>query len=112
LRGRRSECEALDRLLGRVQAGQSGVLVLRGEAGVGKTALLEYLLGHASGCRIVRAAGVQSEMELAFAGLHQLCAPMFGGLDGLPGPQQDALRVASGCRKAPPRITSSSPWRR
>jgi predicted ATPase len=58
LRGRRSECEALDRLLARVQSGQSGVVVLRGEAGVGKTALLEYLLGHASGWRIVRAAGV------------------------------------------------------
>ena len=75
------------------------MLVLRGEAGVGKTALLEYLPGHASGCRIVRAAGVQSEMELAFAGLHQLCAPMFGGLDGLPGPQQDALRVAFGLQE-------------
>ena len=96
LRGRRSECEALDRLLARVQAGQSGVLVVRGEAGVGKTALLEYLLSHASGCLTVRAAGVESEMELAFAGLHQLCAPMLGGLDGLPSPQQDALRVAFG----------------
>src|SRR3954462_2109680 len=96
LRGRRSECAALDRLLAGVQAGQSGVLVLRGEAGVGKTALLEYLLDRASGCRIMRAAGVQSEMELAFAGLHQLCAPMLSGLDGLPGPQQDALRVAFG----------------
>ena len=83
----------------RVQSGQSGVLVLRGEAGVGKTALLEYLPGHASGCRIVRAAGVESEMELAFAGLHQLCAPMLGGLDGLPGPQQDALRVAFGLQE-------------
>ena len=96
LRGRRSECDALDRLLARVQAGQSGVLVVRGEAGVGKTALLEYLLSHASGCLTVRAAGVESEMELPFAGLHQLCAPMLGGLDGLPSPQQDALRVAFG----------------
>ena len=109
LRGRRSECEALDRLLARIGAGQSGVLVLRGEAGVGKTALLEYLLGRASGCRIVRAAGVESEMELAFAGLHQLCAPMLGGLDGLPGPQQRGaagrLRLAGRGRL---RITSSS----
>ena len=68
LLGRRSECEALDRLRGGVQAGQSRVLVLRGEAGVGKTALLEYLLERASGCRVARAAGVESEMELAFAG--------------------------------------------
>ena len=99
LRGRRSECEALDRLLARIAVGESGVLVLRGEAGVGKTALLEYLLGRASACRIVRAAGVESEMELAFAGLHQLCAPMLGGLDGLPGPQQEALRVAFGLQE-------------
>src|SRR4051794_9916955 len=99
LRGRRSECEALDRLLARAQSRQSGVLVLRGEAGVGKTALLEYMLGHASGFRIARAAGVESEMELAFAGLHQLCAPMLGGLDELPGPQQDALRVAFGLQE-------------
>src|SRR4051794_40397461 len=99
LRGRRSECEALDRLLARAQSRQSGVLVLRGEAGVGKTALLEYMLGHASGFRIARAAGVESEMELAFAGLHQLCAPMLGGLDELPGPQQDALRGAFGLQE-------------
>ena len=76
LRGRRSECEALDRLVASALAGQSQVLVLRGEAGVGKTALLEYLVERASGCRIARAAGVESEMELAFAGLHQLSAPM------------------------------------
>ena len=70
--------------------------VLRGEAGVGKTALLEYVAERASGCRIARVAGVESEMELAFAGLHQLCAPMLDGLGGLPGPQQDALRAAFG----------------
>jgi len=96
LRGRRSECEALDRLLQRVRAGQSSVLALRGEAGVGKTALLEYVAERAPGCRIARLAGIQSEMELAFAGLHQLCAPMLDGLDGLPGPQGTALRVAFG----------------
>src|SRR5436190_7275524 len=89
LRGRRSECEALDRVVATVRTGQSSVLVVRGEAGVGKSALLEYLFGRASGCRIVRAAGVESEMELPFAGLHQLCAPMLDGLDRLPGPQQD-----------------------
>jgi DNA-binding CsgD family transcriptional regulator len=96
LRGRSNEREALDRQLQRVRAGQSAVLVLRGEAGVGKTALLEYVAERASECRIARVAGVESEMELAFAGLHQLCAPMLDGLEALPGPQRDALRVAFG----------------
>ena len=96
LRGRHSECESLDRLLEDVRAGQSRMLVLRGEAGVGKTALLDYLAASASGCRIARAAGVESEMELAFAGLHQLCAPMLRHLAQLPGPQRDALGTAFG----------------
>src|SRR5437660_1322208 len=96
LRGRRSEREVLDRRLQRVRIGESAVLVVRGEAGVGKTALLEYVAEQASECRIIRIAGVESEMELAFAGLHQLCAPMLDGLDGLSGPQRDALRVAFG----------------
>jgi AAA ATPase-like protein len=96
LTGRHSECEALDRLVEAVRdAGQSRALVVDGEAGVGKTALLEYLAEHSPGCRVARAAGVQSEMELAFAGLHQLCAPMLHGLDALPLPQRDALRTAS-----------------
>ena len=82
-----------------VRAGQSRVLVLRGEAGVGKTALLEYLQGRASGCRIARAAGVESEMELPFAGLHQLCAPMLHRLGRLPGPQGNALGAAFGLRE-------------
>jgi DNA-binding CsgD family transcriptional regulator len=99
LLGRRSECETLDRLVRSVRSGQSRVLVLRGEAGIGKTALLEYCVERASGSRIARAAGVESEMELPFAGLHQLCAPMLDGLDGLPGPQQDALRVAFGLQE-------------
>jgi DNA-binding CsgD family transcriptional regulator len=72
------------------------VLVLRGESGIGKTALLEYVCERASGCRIDRCAGVESEMELAFAGLHQLCAPMLDQLERLPGPQRDALQVAFG----------------
>jgi DNA-binding CsgD family transcriptional regulator len=93
---RRSECETLDRLLRSVRSGQSRVLVLRGEAGIGKTALLEYVVEQASGCRVLRAAGVQSEMELAFAGLHQLCGSMLDRLAGLPGPQRDALREAFG----------------
>ncbi|WP_433297288.1 helix-turn-helix transcriptional regulator [Pseudonocardia sp. CA-142604] len=100
LRGRRSECEVLDRLLEAVGAGESRALVIRGESGVGKTALLEYLVGRASG-RVVRAAGVQSEMELAFAGLHQLCAPMLGRAESLPGHQRDALRTALGLRAGP-----------
>jgi quercetin dioxygenase-like cupin family protein len=74
------------------------VLILRGEAGVGKTALLEYLVAKASGCRVARAAGIESEKELAFAGLHQLCAPMLGELEHLPGPQCDALSTAFGLR--------------
>src|ERR1700720_1287444 len=96
LRGRRSECQVLDRLIKAVRAGESRVLVVRGEVGVGKTALLDYLAGHASGCVVARAAGVQSEMELAFAGVHQLCAPMLHHLERLPVPQRDALATALG----------------
>src|SRR5207247_11479443 len=75
LRGRRRECDVLDQLLDAVRAGEGRALVVRGEPGVGKTALLDYLAGQASGCRVARVAGVESEMELAYAGLHQLCAP-------------------------------------
>jgi DNA-binding CsgD family transcriptional regulator len=102
LLGRRGECEALDRLLARLRTGRSPVLVVRGEAGVGKTALLEYLLDEASGCRIVRAAGAESEMELAYAGLQQLCAPMLDRLDALPGPQREALSTAFGLSAGDP----------
>jgi putative protein kinase ArgK-like GTPase of G3E family len=77
---RHAECGILDGLLEAIHAGESRVLVISGEPGVGKTALLEYLSERASGCRLARAAGVQSEMELPFAGLHQLCAPMLGNL--------------------------------
>ena len=96
LLGRRSECDALDRLMASVRAGESRVLSLRGEAGVGKTALLEYLSEGASGCRIVRAAGVESEMELAYAGIHQLCAPFVNRLERLTDAQRDALGTAFG----------------
>src|SRR5215212_7976083 len=96
LRGRRRECDVLDQLVNAARAGESRALVVRGEPGVGKTALLDYLAEHASGCRVARVAGVQSEMELAFAGLHQLLAPMLGRLQRLPGPQQAALRAAFG----------------
>jgi DNA-binding CsgD family transcriptional regulator len=88
----------LDELVASVRTGQSRVLVLRGEAGVGKSALLEYLVQHASGCGIAQAAGVESEMELAYAGLQQLCAPFLDRLEHLPGPQRDALGSAFGLR--------------
>jgi DNA-binding CsgD family transcriptional regulator len=101
LRGRRNECDVLDRLLTSVRASQSQVLVVRGEAGVGKSALLEYLVRNASGCRVARAAGHEYEMELAYAGLHQLCAPLLDLRERLPGPQRDALAAAFGLSVAP-----------
>jgi DNA-binding CsgD family transcriptional regulator len=96
LLGRRGECEVLDGLLADVLAGRSRVTVLRGEAGVGKSALLGYLSGRVAGWHVARAAGVESEMELAYAGLHQLCAPMLDYLDRLPVPQRDALTTVFG----------------
>jgi DNA-binding CsgD family transcriptional regulator len=101
LRGRRDECAALDRLLDRARAGRSGVLALEGEAGVGKTALLEYAIASASDLRVLRAVGVESEMELAFAALHQLCAPVLDRLERLPVPQQNALLTTFGLRAGP-----------
>ncbi len=98
LRGRRAESLALDQLIADARGGTSGALVLRGDAGVGKTAMLDYILGNAAGCRVARAAGVESEMELAFAGLHLLCAPFLDRLDRLPGPQRDALSTAFGLK--------------
>jgi DNA-binding CsgD family transcriptional regulator len=96
LQGRRTECAALDRLLEEARGGHSGVLVVRGEAGVGKSALLEYALSAGSEFRVTQAAGVESEMELPFAGLHQLCATLLDRLDRLPPPQRDALGTAFG----------------
>ncbi len=96
------ERDVLDRLIAGVRAGQSRVLVLRGEAGIGKSALLGHLSAAAEGCRIARAAGVESEMELAFAGLHALCSPMLDRLGHLPGPQRDALNTAFGMSAGPP----------
>jgi len=91
----------LDRFVADVRAGEGRALVVRGEPGVGKTALLDYMAWRASGCLVVRAAGVQSEMELAFAGLHQLCAPMLGHAHSLPVPQREALRTALGLSSGP-----------
>jgi DNA-binding CsgD family transcriptional regulator/tetratricopeptide (TPR) repeat protein len=101
LRGRRAECGVLDGLLEGVRGGRSAVLVVRGEAGVGKTALLDYAVESAPGLRSVRAAGVEAERELAFAGVHQLCGPVLDGLERLPGPQRDALRIAFGLDAGP-----------
>jgi DNA-binding CsgD family transcriptional regulator len=93
---RASEREVLDRLLAQGREGQSAVLVIRGEAGIGKTALLRYAARQASGFRVAQVASVEAEMELPFAGIHQLCAPVLDQLDALPQPQQDALNVALG----------------
>src|ERR1700733_9125125 len=98
LHGRREEREALGGLLEAVRGGQSRVLVVSGEPGVGKTALVESVIGSSSGFRVVRAVGVESEMELAFAALQQLCAPMLDRLGELPVRQRDALGVAFGLR--------------
>src|SRR3981081_1441528 len=94
--GRTRERQVLDRLLGEARGGQSGVLVLRGAAGIGKTALLRYAARQAAGFRVAEVVGVQAEMELPFAGIHQLCAPMLAHLDALPEPQRNALNVALG----------------
>lgn len=96
LRGRAHECETLRNLISTVRSGSCQVLVLRGEAGVGKTALLDYVCETASGFNIVHVSGVESDMELAFAGLQQLCAPLMTHLDAIPEPQREALNVAFG----------------
>jgi DNA-binding CsgD family transcriptional regulator len=89
-------------VLAAVRGGLSGVLVVRGEAGIGKTVLLEWAAGRAAGMRVAPVAGVQAEMGMGFAGLHQLLVPFLGGLDGLPGPQRQALGSAFGLVAGPP----------
>jgi len=101
LQGRRSERTVLERLFEAVRAGRSGALSVRGEAGVGKTALLQYAIESARDLRVLRAVGVQSEMELPFAALHQLCAPLLDRLDRLPAPQRDALAITFGLTEGP-----------
>ena len=96
LLGRTTECATLDRLVPDVVAGASRVIVLRGEAGVGKTALLEYLADRVANWRLTRAVGVESEMEFAYSGLHQLCVPLLDDLDRLPAPQRQALATVLG----------------
>ncbi|WP_433167077.1 helix-turn-helix transcriptional regulator [Kribbella sp. CA-247076] len=102
LRGRSTEVARLERLLGDVRAGQGQALLVRGEAGIGKSALLNHLIGRADGCRVARAAGVESEMELPFAGLHQLCGPMLDLAGRLSPVQREALEVALGQRAGGP----------
>ncbi len=102
LTNRVGERGALDRLVGAVRAGEGQALVLCGDPGMGKTVLLDYLAGQADGCRVVRATGVQSEMELAFAGLHQLWLPLLGHARCLPAPRREALRTAFGVAAGPP----------
>lgn len=99
--GRHAERAVLDQLVEALRAGQSQALVIHGEAGIGKTALLDYLAARATDVRVLRAAGVESEMELAYAGLHQICAPILDRLDHLPAPQRDAMRVAFGLTSGP-----------
>jgi DNA-binding CsgD family transcriptional regulator len=101
LLGRGSECALLDGLVAAIREGESRPLVLRGEAGIGKTALLQYLIESASDLTVVRAVGVESEMELAFAGLHQFCAPMLEHTGRLPDPQREALEIVFGLRAGP-----------
>ncbi|MFH9090161.1 AAA family ATPase [Streptomyces sp. NPDC017673] len=102
LRGRRRECDALEELVSQVEAGRSAVLVLRGDAGIGKSALLDHLAARVVGHRVARVAAAESEMELPFAGLHQLCAPFLGRVGSLPPPQREALATAFGLRTGPP----------
>lgn len=94
--GRTQERERLDAMLGQARDGRSAVLVIRGEPGIGKTALLRYAARQASGLRTTEVEGIQAEMELPFAGIHRLCSPMLGGVDALAEPQQHAIRVAWG----------------
>ena len=101
LRGRDDERAALEELLAAARAGESGVFVLRGEAGIGKTALLEHVIELASDLTVVRAVGVESEMELAYAALHQLCAPLLDYVVRLPDPQRGALETTFGLREGP-----------
>ena len=102
LKGRRAECDALDRLAEDVRAGNSRTLVVHGEPGIGKTALLEYLARRVPDGQVLRSAGVQSEQELAFGALHHVCQPMLGRLEALPAPQREALQITFGVRQGPP----------
>src|SRR5262249_40056495 len=96
LLGRHTECEVLEGVLVDAAARRSRVVVLRGDAGAGKSALLDYVSGRTTGWRVATAVGIESEMELAYSGLHQLCAPMLDRLERLPAPQSDAMATVFG----------------
>src|SRR3954465_15134016 len=96
LRGRADECALLDTFVDAIRRGEGRSLVVRGQAGIGKTALLEYLVRSASDLTVLRGVGVESEMELAYAGLHQVCASLLDRRDRLPVPQRQALEIAYG----------------
>src|SRR6185437_6393474 len=100
LYGREAELAVLDELLNKARAGNSGALVLRGDPGIGKTALLAAAAERADGCRVIRATGVEEEAELPYAGLHLLLRPTLDGIAALPDVQADALRGALGLAKA------------
>ena len=102
LHGRKSECTALDTYVQAARAGDSQTVVLRGEAGIGKTALLEYVAGKSEECWVLRAVGIESEMELPFAAVHQLSQPLLEGLERLPLPQREALETAFGLSTGEP----------
>src|SRR5688572_4404519 len=102
LHGRHNECAALDMYVEVARAGDSQTVVLRGEAGIGKTALLEYVAGKSEECWVLRAVGIESEMELPFAAVHQLCQPLLEGLEHLPLPQREALETAFGLSPGEP----------
>src|SRR4051794_36159134 len=102
LHGREAECAELDQLLATARAGESRVRVVQGEPGVGKSALLEYAANSARDFRVLQADGVESETELAFAALHQLCAPVLDRLTNIPAPQRDALQIVFGMRAGAP----------
>jgi AAA ATPase domain len=99
--GRASESARLEQLLEALRGGESQALVLAGEPGIGKTALLDHLVERAIDCRVISVSGVQSEMELAFAALHQLCGPLLIRLSAVPAPQADALRITFGLDSGP-----------
>jgi AAA ATPase domain len=101
LTDRRTECGVLDGFLDAVRAGESRALVVHGEAGAAKTALLAYLAARPTDCRVARVAGVQSKMELAFAAVHQLCTPLLDRLEALPAPRREALQVRFGLHPGP-----------
>ena len=109
LLGRQRECEVLGRLLEAARGGHGGVLVVHGEPGAGKTALVEYAVEAAQEFRVARTAGVEGEMELAYAALQQLCSPILELTERLPQPQRDALGVVASGIQSPgpgrPRLT-------